>query len=210
MANSPEEHNTRVTFKWLPEQDNIWHKTTPFVLQLEKLTWERWLIEAEYMSNSLKDTKRAYLATKEAFRVEPNNPTVSISHGWFAFKAGRLEEAIQVTKRCEKTADNDSKSISFINIGMYYLSYCLSDRDNKEKHHTQAQEWYRKAIESLEVLSPDSFQFVAQSAINDILEHRDILDNIADAYLRIFQSLSTENTPIGQAKTMCEDIQYIV
>jgi tetratricopeptide (TPR) repeat protein len=187
MANSPEEHNTRVTFKWLPENDCIWHKTTPFVLQLEKLTWERWLIEADHLSKVQKDVKRAYIATKEAFSIEPQNPTVLIGHGWSAYLCKRVQEAIQVTKQILNDKEDYSQFLANINLGLYSLDKSLNNGSKTNSNLESAEQFYKKAISILDKLEEREKAMAIHSAIEDLIENKDSLRENANHYLTIFQ-----------------------
>jgi hypothetical protein len=187
VTESPEESNTKVIFKWLPEQDQVWYKITPSVICLEKMTWERWLLEADYFAKVKKDHKRAYVASKEALKINPTVPNTAISFGWFAYLCKRVQEAIQVTKQILNDREDYSQFLANINLGLYHLDKLLSSSSKTSSNLESAEQFYKKAISILDKLEEREKVMAIHSAIEDLIENKERLHEIANHYLDMFQ-----------------------
>jgi tetratricopeptide (TPR) repeat protein len=193
VTESPEEYNTRIRLKWLPEEDRVWHRVTPFIIYLEHMSWERWLIEAEFLNRVKKDNKRAYIANREAFRVKPDDANVVIGYGWSAFRCRRLKEAIEVTKLSLNDERNYIQFMANINMGLYYLDMAASNDDEEAVNLDASKTHYEKAIQLLNSLEIKEKTIGVHAAIEDILEYRTQLHTKSEHYLKMFQEYEQSN-----------------
>jgi len=93
--------------------------------------WRRWLMEAHYCDVELKDIRRAYLAAKEAWRLQQTDPCVCLTFGWYAFRVGRTHEAMRVTQTAATSSALESRIIAHGNLGLCHLKLAATVADSR-------------------------------------------------------------------------------
>jgi len=192
MTEYPEEQRTEVMFNWLPEEDHFWYMVTPFRVVLKEMTWERWVIEAEYFEKIKKDYKRGYIAQREVYKLRGDDPGIATSFGWWAYLCNRLTEAITVTEKAIKMAKGCTEFLAVVNLGLYYLSLAASADDKEKNNLHKTAEYYGRGEELLKTLDKSERTVGLRAVIDDIIQNKKRLHPMGDKYLENFQKIEEE------------------
>jgi hypothetical protein len=191
-ATSPAECMTRLEYRWEPSIDYVWYNITPFrcVLSLVK-PFERWLYESRYLSDENNDSDRAYIGTKEAYRLIQNEHTC-INFGWSAYLVDRIDEAISVTNESLSNKNGEEEFPALINLGLFCLRGAVVTKEKEEEYLSKANNFYMHAIETLRQLEKSQALLRIEESINDIQRFRDRLHGKAEEYIEKLRSLRSE------------------
>jgi len=186
------ECRTKVEYRWEPVKNHFWYDITHFRCVLSPFAnHERWIMESQHFADEGDDSRRAYLAAREANRCRPDLCGTCIDLGWHAFIGDRIDEALRVTADGSKKGDDLQKYKCAINTGLTYLRKAALHGTTRDASLQEAAKSYGQAGELLGKLGREQALLGIQEAIADLQRFRERLDPDAGDHLRRLAELRT-------------------